>query len=85
MNPRRRPAWWTPRPALAGGGALAPAPPAPLAPAARRLLKHPRLMPYHRLVVAVLALNAAVLGSTYAASGAIDDGSTLPRSPRSPW
>jgi hypothetical protein len=32
-----------------------------LAPAARRLAKQPRLMPYHRLIVAVLAINAAVL------------------------
>ena len=29
-----------------------------LAPAARRPLKHPRLMPYHRLIVAVLLINA---------------------------
>jgi hypothetical protein len=32
-----------------------------LAPAARRLAKHPRVMPYHRLIVAVLAINAALL------------------------
>jgi hypothetical protein len=29
---------------------------------ARRVLKHPRLMPYHRLIVAVLLINAGVLG-----------------------
>ena len=59
---------------IAGGGALAP--PAPLAPAARRLLMHPRLMPYPRLVVAVLALNAAVLG-LHVSEWRIDDRSAL--------
>jgi hypothetical protein len=31
------------------------------APAARRLAKRPRVMPYHRLIAAVLAINAALL------------------------
>jgi hypothetical protein len=45
---------------------------------ARRLFKHPRLMPYHRLIVAVLLINAGTLG--YHLDGGdwlIDDGSAL--------
>src|SRR5918995_1520139 len=64
--------WWPPRPALAPGDAVAaPAPDTRIgrapaharrsAPAARRVLKHPRLMPYHRLIVAVLLVNAGLL------------------------
>ncbi len=61
-----------PRLALAAGGTVAsPAwePSGPRAPArarhlvlaARRLSKHPRLMPYHRLIAAVVLINAAIL------------------------
>jgi hypothetical protein len=79
MNPFRRnshPGRWPLRPALATGGTLAPA--APLAPAARRLFKHPRLMPYHRLIVAVLLVNAAALGfHLERGDWRIDDGSAL--------
>jgi hypothetical protein len=74
--------------ALSPGGAAAPASegltghtPARLhglAPAARRLLKHPRLMPYHRLVLAVVLINVGVL-SYHLDRGdwRIDDGSAL--------
>src|SRR5687768_6890345 len=59
---RLRPAL-APAAAVAPGGAIAlpPASPPDLAAGARRLLKHPRLMPYHRLLAAVLLLNLAVL------------------------
>jgi hypothetical protein len=40
---------------------MASLPLAPIAPAVRRAAKHPRLMHHHRLVVLVLAANAAVL------------------------
>ena len=49
-----------------------------LAGAARRLLKHPRLMPYHRLIVAVVLINAAVLAHHLGRGDwRIDDGSAL--------
>ncbi len=49
-----------------------------LAPAARRLLKHPRLMPYHRLMVAVLLINGGVLWHHMdRGDWGIDDGSAL--------
>src|SRR4051794_328538 len=86
--PSARPGW-RPRLALASSGAVAsPAPEtssayAParshaLAPAARRLLKHPRLMPYHRLILAVVLINLALLWN-HLDRGAwrIDDGSAL--------
>jgi hypothetical protein len=48
------------------------------APSARRLLKHPRLMPYHRLIAAVVLVNAALLWHHLARGDwAIDDGSAL--------
>jgi hypothetical protein len=40
---------------------VAPARTNELAPRARRLLKHPRLMPYHRLIAGVVLVNLAVL------------------------
>jgi hypothetical protein len=75
-NQRRssgRTGWWPLRLALAPADAAAspapealnrrtPAQPHRLVPVARRVLKHPRLMPYHRLIVAVLLINAGVLG-----------------------
>ena len=49
-----------------------------LAPAARRLLKHPRLMPYHRLMVAVVLVNLGVLWHHLRRGDwRIDDGSAL--------
>lgn len=49
-----------------------------LASAARRALKHPRLMPYQRLVVAVLAINLALLWHHLERGDwRIDDGSAL--------
>jgi hypothetical protein len=59
-------------------GGYAPAAPHALAPAARRLLKHPRLMPYHRLILAVVLLNVAVLWKHLdRGDWLIDDGSAL--------
>jgi hypothetical protein len=43
---------------------------------ARRLLTHPRLMPYHRLLVGVVLINLALLGS-HLGDWRIDDGSAL--------
>jgi hypothetical protein len=69
--------------ALPAPGAASPRAPRPArvhrpAPSARRLLKHPRLMPYHRLIVAVLAINAGVLWHHLARGDwRIDDGSAL--------
>lgn len=71
--------WWPPRPAPAGAGAAYAAPrPSRVAPAARRLLKHPRLMPYHRLIAAVVLVNLGVLWH-HLASGdwSTADGSAL--------
>jgi hypothetical protein len=53
----------TPAAAVAPGGAVAlpPAVAPDLAAGARRALKHPRLMPYHRLIAAVLLANVAML------------------------
>ena len=75
------------RPALAvapGGSVALPwrEPPRGRTPAvgaaARRLLKHPRLTPFHRLLVAVLLVNVAVLGQHLARGDwRIDDGSAL--------
>jgi hypothetical protein len=51
--------------------------PAPaFAPAVRRTLKHPRLMPYNRLIAAVAAINLAVAGRGLG-HWRIDDGSAL--------
>jgi hypothetical protein len=47
-----------------------------LAPAARRLLKHPRLMHYHRLIALVIAINAAVLG-IHRDDWRVEDGTAL--------
>jgi hypothetical protein len=63
-------------------GARAPArtpPPAHrLAPAGRRLLKHPLLTPYHRLLAGVLLVNAALLWlHLERGDWRIDDGSAL--------
>ena len=52
-----------PEPSFAGAPSTAPAATAPvcapprLVPAARRLSKHPRLMPYHRLIALVVLIN----------------------------
>jgi hypothetical protein len=43
---------------------------------ARRALKHPRLMPYHRLIAGVLLINAALL-AYHLGDWRIDDGSAL--------
>src|SRR4051812_7999332 len=43
---------------------------------ARRALKHPRLMPYHRLIAGVLLLNVALLAD-HLGDWRIDDGSAL--------
>lgn len=43
---------------------------------ARRALKHPRLMPYHRLIAGVLLINVALLGS-HLGDWRIADGSAL--------
>jgi hypothetical protein len=49
-----------------------------LVPAARRVLKHPRLMPYHRLILAVVLVNSALLGYHLdRGDWLIDDGSAL--------
>jgi hypothetical protein len=81
---RTVPSGWRPaRPALASaGGAVAlgalEAPSPSLAPAARRVLKHPRLMPYQRLILAVAATNVGVLWLHLARGDwRIDDGSAL--------
>jgi hypothetical protein len=51
---------------------------APAPPALRRLLKHPRLMPYQRLIVAVLLINAGLLAYHLARGDwRTDDGSVL--------
>ncbi len=69
--------------ALPASGIASPAgrgPARPHRPAAgaRRLLKHPRLTPYHRLIVAVLAINAGVLWHHLGRGDwRIDDGSAL--------
>ena len=56
-------------------------PPAPArrgATAVRRALKHPRAMPYHRLIVAVVAVNVALLcHHLQRGDWRIDDGSAL--------
>jgi hypothetical protein len=49
---------------------------APLRGSARRALKHPRLMPYHRLIVGVLLINVALLAS-HLDDWRIHDGSAL--------
>jgi hypothetical protein len=84
LKPERRtarPGWWLPRPALAPAAGVAPAleeSGAQLAPAARRLIKHPRLMPYHRLILAVVAINLGVLWFHLdRGDWLIDDGSAL--------
>jgi hypothetical protein len=49
-----------------------------LAPPVRRALKHPRAMPYHRLIVAVLLINLALLWHhVQRGDWRIDDGSAL--------
>jgi hypothetical protein len=48
--------------AYAAASAADPAGAQPLAPAVKSALEHPRLAPYHRLLVAVVAINGAVLG-----------------------
>jgi hypothetical protein len=69
--------------ALPAPGPARPSAPAPAharrpAVSARRLLKHPRLMPYHRLIVAVLAINAGVLWHHLGRGDwRIEDGSAL--------
>jgi hypothetical protein len=72
------------QPALAAGGAGAlPAPPPARRPqdltlSVRRLFKHPRLMPFNRLILAVVLLNFGVLGYHLGhAEWQIDDGSAL--------
>ena len=73
------------RPALAPAGAVAaPAPEAPtrrtrdLAAAAKRLFKHPRLMPYHRLILAVVLINLGLLCHHLdRGDWRVDDGSAL--------
>jgi len=40
-----------------------------VSPAAKRLLKHPRLMPYHRLIAAVVLVNAGARTTSLAATG----------------
>jgi hypothetical protein len=70
----------TPAGATANGGAVAlPSVGAQdLAAPAKRLLKHPRLMPYHRLLAAVLLTNIAVLvHHLYRGDWRIADGSAL--------
>ncbi len=67
------------RPALAtgGGGAIA-AEPVRERTSLRSALKHPRLMPYHRLIAAVLLVNAALLAQhVHRGDWALDDGSML--------
>jgi hypothetical protein len=55
----------------------APSPPkGSLAGSVRRLGKHPRLTPYHRLMAGVLAINVGILGSC-ADGWRVDDGSAL--------
>jgi hypothetical protein len=85
----REAGWWPPRPALAKGEAIAvPAPEAStprargrtheLAPAAKRLFKHPRLMPYHRLILAIVLINSGVLWyHLERGDWLMDDGSAL--------
>jgi hypothetical protein len=76
LRPSSRPA----RLALASGGSVASAPTGlrPLAPSARRALKHPRLMPYQRLIAAVLVINLGVLWfHLERGDWRIDDGSAL--------
>jgi hypothetical protein len=78
-----RPRWSPARPAFAGPEAVAPpAPAAPsprgLASAARRLSKHPWLVPYHRLILAVVLINAGLLWYHLdRGDWLIDDGSAL--------
>jgi hypothetical protein len=65
-----------PGPQVASAGV--PTRPRAFAPAVRRALKHPRATPYHRLIVAVLAINAGVLWHHLARGDwRIDDGSAL--------
>jgi hypothetical protein len=76
--PRLAPAEAIAAPASEASSGYAPARPRDLAPAVKRLLKHPRLMPYHRLILAVVLLNVVVL-SYHLDRGdwRIDDGSAL--------
>jgi hypothetical protein len=82
---QRTAAGWPPRLALAAAeGVALPAPgrtpvgPRDLALAAKRLSKHPRLMPYHRLILAVVLGNLGVLGYHLdRGDWLIDDGSAL--------
>jgi hypothetical protein len=80
--------WWPVRLALAPGGVAAPRATEALsgrparahgvAPAARRLLKHPRLTPYHRLILAVVLTNLGLLCYHLdRGDWRIDDGSAL--------
>jgi hypothetical protein len=55
-----------------------PAPASSLGPAVRRALKHPRLMPYQRLIAAVVLINLALLWHhLQRGDWRIDDGSAL--------
>jgi len=82
---QRTAAEWPQQLALAAADGVAlPAPgrapvgPRDLALAARRLCKHPRLMPYHRLILAVVLGNLGVLGYHLDhGDWRIDDGSAL--------
>lgn len=63
-----------PQPAIG----TAPACPPRLASASRRLLKHPRVMPYYRLVALVVLINLGVFWYHHQRGGwLIDDGSAL--------
>jgi len=78
--PQQRRSLGTGVPALAPAGAIgtAPARSPSLAPAARRAFKHPRLMHYHRLVLAVVLVNAGILWLHQARGDwRIEDGSAL--------
>jgi hypothetical protein len=83
LGPDQRGARIEPGDGRSGGGLAGPrferAPVAPrLAPALRRALAHPRLMPYHRLAVAVAVLNLGLLWHAQARGDwRIDDGSAL--------
>ncbi len=66
-----------PLPVNAADALALPAPVGARGPGAlRRLSKHPRLTPYHRLIVAVLAINAAVLAQE-GGGWRLEDGSAL--------
>ena len=78
MRPPLAPAQAVAAPASEAPSGYAAARPQALAPAARRLLKHPRLTPYHRLILAVVLTNLGLLCYHVDRDDwRIDDGSAL--------